>query len=335
MEAPNKGQGTCNPGEDRRSTTMGTHDRFAEDLVRYGPGALVAKPPGPRAARRYCRRLARRHYENFTVTSFLLPRRLRQPFCNLYAYCRWADDLADEPGEPDGGLALLDWWEKQLRECYQGRAVHPVFVALGVTIRRFDLPSEPLVDLLVAFRQDQRTTRYETFDQLLDYCRYSANPVGRLVLHLGGSFNPARARLADSICTGLQLANFAQDVARDWDRGRIYLPEAHLRRWGYGESDFQRRECNDAFRHMLAAEVDEAEGWLCGGWPLVAQVAPDLRLAVALFIRGGLAILEAIRRQDYDVWTVRPVVSRWEKTAMLADSWWRLWRGQLPEDEKP
>ncbi|MBN1591252.1 MAG: squalene synthase HpnC [Pirellulales bacterium] len=312
---------------------MGNTDHFADDLARYGPGADAAKPPGRRAAERYCRRLARRHYENFVVTSFLVPRRLRQPFRNLYAYCRWADDLADETGDPARGLALLDWWEQQLRACYQGHATHPVFVALGETIRRFDLPGEPLVDLLVAFRQDQRTTRYETLDQLLDYCRYSANPVGRLVLHLGGSLDPARARLADSICTGLQLANFCQDVARDWDRGRIYLPEAHRRRWDYDESRFAARESNDAFRHLMAAEVDEAEGWLRRGWPLVGQVDPDLRLAVALFVRGGLAILEAIRRQDYDVWTARPVVGKWEKIVMLADCWWRSWRGQLAESE--
>ncbi|HBO45471.1 MAG TPA: squalene synthase HpnC [Planctomycetaceae bacterium] len=307
---------------------MKNADRFAEDLKRYGPGVVPARPLGPRAARRYCRRLARRHYENFTVAGFLLPRRLHRPFHAVYAYCRWADDLADETGDPARSMALLKWWEQQLRACYQGQAVHPVFIALGETIRRFDLPIDPLVDLLVAFRQDQRTTRYETFDQLLDYCRYSANPVGRLVLHLGGSFDAETARLSDSICTGLQLANFWQDVARDWDRGRIYLPEAHRRRFGYDESCFERRECNEAFRHMMAAEVEEAENWLRRGWPLVGRVDPDLRLAVTLFLRGGLAILDGIRRQDFDVWTKRPEVGKWRKLVLTVDSWWRLWRGK-------
>jgi squalene synthase HpnC len=311
---------------------MGNANQFEEDLRRYGPGGTVDRPPSLRASRRYCRRLARSHYENFTVLSRLLPRQLRRPFCSVYAYCRWADDLADETGDAARSLSLLNWWEQHLHACYEGRAVHPVFVALSETIRRYDLPMDPLVDLLVALRQDQHTTRYETFDQLLDYCRYSANPVGRIVLHLGGCFDSARARLSDSICTGLQLANFWQDVARDWDAGRIYLPAAHRQRFGYDEACFERRECNDAFRRMLEAEVEEAEGWLRRGWPLVQQIPTDLRLAVALFIRGGLTILEAIKRQDYDVWTRRPEVSKWRKTRLVADIWWRLRRGRLVEE---
>ena len=202
-----------------------------------------------------------------------------------------------------------------------------MFVALTDTIRRFEIPPEPLVDLLVAFRQDQRTTRYETFDQLLDYCRYSANPVGRLVLYLGGCHDPQRARLADSISTGLQLANFWQDVARDWDRGRIYLPLSHARRFGYDLADFARRESTDAFRRLMAFEVDEAESWLRRGWPLVRLVSDELRLPVALFVHGGLAILDAIRRADYDVWTARPTVTKWEKLRLLGQCWWRLKRG--------
>ena len=232
---------------------------FADELARYGPEAPQSKRPSRGRGRRYCRRLAKRHYENFTVANWLLPRGLRQHFCNVYAYCRWADDLADETGDPRRSLDLLDWWEGQLHKCYAGQSHHPVFVALADTIRKFEIPSEPFVDLLVAFRQDQRVTRYENFDQLLEYCRYSANPVGRLVLYLGQCHTPERVRLADSICTGLQLANFWQDVARDWDRGRIYLPQADCRRFGYDESDFARRQCNGAFRRLLAAQVDQAE----------------------------------------------------------------------------
>jgi squalene synthase HpnC len=307
---------------------------FAADLEMYGPKADRTQPPSPRQSRRYCRRLARRHYENFTVASRLLPRPLRQHFYNVYAYCRWADDLADETGNPQRSLALLRWWEQQLRDCYGGKAVHPVMVALGETIRLFEVPSDPFVDLLVAFRQDQTVTRYETIDQLLEYCRYSANPVGRLVLYLGRCCTSQRAALADSICTGLQLANFWQDVAGDWRRGRVYIPQVDCRRFGFQEEDFARGKCTPAFRRLLAAQVDQAEGWLRRGLPLAGMMPPGLRLDVALFIHGGLAILDEIRRRDYDVWTCRPVVSKTRKLRILADCWWRIQRGTLTGNER-
>jgi squalene synthase HpnC len=308
-------------------------ESFARDLALYGPHA--PRPDRPSAAasrrycRRYCRRLARRHYENFTVASWLLPRALKQHFANVYAYCRWADDLADETGDSDEGLALLDWWEAQLRACYAGQADHPVLIALAETVHQFGIPPDPFTDLLVAFRQDQRVTRYETTEQLLQYCRHSANPVGRLVLYLGRCHDEGRARLSDAICTGLQLANFCQDVARDWDRGRIYLPQARCREFGYDEAMFAGRQCNEAFRRLLAAEVDEAEAWLRRGPPLVGRVPRWMQLDVALFIHGGLAILEAVRRQDYDVWSRRPVVSRLDKLRLAARCWWQLRRGKV------
>lgn len=311
---------------------------FSEELQRFGPQVRQAPQMTLRQSRRYCRRLARRHYENFTVVSWLLPRQLKQHFYNVYAYCRWADDLADEATDPRQSMALLAWWEELLHACFRGQATHPVFVALADTIRRFEIPSDPFADLLVAFRQDQRVTRYETFDQLLNYCRYSANPVGRLVLYLGRCHTPQRARLADSISTGLQLANFWQDVARDWDRGRIYLPLAHCRRFEYDESHFPRREANDSFRRLLAAEVDEAEGFLRRGLPLVELMPDELRLDIALFIEGGLAILGAIRRQQYDVWTKRPALGKIEKLRLAVRCWWQLRRGTFhgaDEPEKP
>ncbi len=301
------------------------------DLVLYGPGSRPA-PLSHAAARAYCRRLARSHYENFTVASWLLPGELRQPFYNLYAYCRWADDLADELDDPSRSRALLDWWGEALVACFEGRAEHPVFVALGETIREFDLPREPFLDLLVAFRQDQVVRRYDRFEDLLDYCRCSANPVGRLVLHLGRCCNGERAALADSVCTGLQLANFWQDVARDWRRGRVYLPQADCRRHGYDEAMLAREEYNGAFRSLLEEQVARAEAFLCGGWPLVAAVPRWLALEVALFIRGGLAVLAAIRRQDYDVWSQRPVVSKLRKLRLLAACWWQRHRGTFPHD---
>jgi squalene synthase HpnC len=264
------------------------------------------------------------------VASWLLPWRLRQHFYNVYSYCRWADDLADEIGDPRRSAALLDWWEQELRDCYGGTARHPVFVALADTIQKFDIPQDAFVDLLVAFRQDQRVRRYEDFGHLLAYCRYSANPVGRLVLYLGRCHTPERAQLADSVCTGLQLANFWQDVANDWDRGRVYLPQADCRRFGYNETMFARRECNEQFRRLLAAEVDQAAGFLRRGLPLVRIMPPELQLDVALFIRGGLAILDSIRRQSFDVWSSRPRISKKEKLQLLLSCWWQLkTKGQL------
>ena len=293
------------------------------DLKRYGPNGSDL-PAAPAAARRYCRRLARTHYENFWVGHVFLPRRLRQHVANIYAYCRWADDLADESESPRQSLALLNWWERELRACYAGQTRHPVFVALAETIEAFAVPIDPMIDLLVAFRQDQRVVRYETFDDLLGYCRYSANPVGRLVLHLGRCATPDRAQLADRVCTGLQLVNFWQDVARDFDRGRVYLPQFDCRRFGYGESDFAARRANDAFRRLLASEVEQAESYLRQGAALVPKMPRALRLQVSLFVEGGLALAEAIRRRQYDVWTQRPRLSTIDKLRVFAHCWWTL-----------
>jgi squalene synthase HpnC len=192
------------------------------------------------------------------------------------------------------------------------------------TIDAFGIPSEPFQNLLVAFRQDQYRKRYETFNELLGYCRNSANPVGRLVLYLGRAAAPDTFALSDSICTGLQLANFWQDVARDYDRGRIYLPLADCQAAGYHESMFERREFNAAFRKLLAGEVKRAEAMLRLGEPLVERVPRDVRLDVALFIRGGLAILDRIRREDYNVWRRRPVVGKLAKLKLLAAAWWQV-----------
>jgi len=261
------------------------------------------------------------------VASWLLPGYLRPHFFHLYAYCRWADDLADETGDPRLSLQRLDTWESQLDACYAGRAEHPLFVALHETIEAFSIPRKPFLDLLVAFRRDQQAGRYETMDELLDYCRYSANPVGRLVLYLGRCAAEARlGTLSDAVCTGLQLANFWQDMARDADRGRCYLPRDLCRRHGYTDAMLQRRETNDAFRAMIRAEVDRAEGFLRQGKTLAGLVPRSLRIDVALFYLGGLEVLRGIRRIDYDVWTVRPVVGRWAKLRLFARALPHRWR---------
>jgi squalene synthase HpnC len=299
---------------------------FAQHLELYGPDSAV-RAVSLNEAHTYCRRLARNHYENFTVASWLLPRNLRQHMANVYAYCRWSDNLADEIECSEESLRLLDWWEKKLVDCSAGQAEHPVFVALRHTMREFDMPDQPFRDLLVAFRQDQHKTRYETFEDLLHYCRNSANPVGRIVLWLSRAHNPQTVPLADSICTGLQLANFWQDVARDFDRGRIYVPAETMQRFGYDEERFAARRADAEFRQMLHHEVDRAETFLVAGRSLEKMVPANMRVDVALFVDGGLAVLRAIRRLDCDVWTRRPTVGKLQKLRLLASAWWRTRAG--------
>ena len=295
---------------------------FAAELERLGPGRPHAPFDLARASA-YCRRLTLGHYENFAVASLLLPRRLLRHFHAVYAYCRWADDLADEVGGGDHALGLLRWWREELFACYGGRPTHPVFVALRPTIERFSIPPEPFLDLLSAFEQDQRVKRYQTFDQLLDYCRRSADPVGRLVLYLGEAFDERRAALSDSICTALQLANFWQDVSRDYDIGRVYLPEEDRRRFGYGDDDLAARRFTPAFAELMRFEVGRTRELFERGRPLLGLVPADLSLDVELFLRGGLAVLDKIERCGYDVWARRPVVSKWDQATLLTGAVWK------------
>ena len=301
---------------------------FTAELARFGPQQSYA-PPSRALAQVYCSRLARAHYENFTVASVLLPRHLIRHFHTVYAYCRWADDLADEAGGGPRALHLLRWWREELLCCYDDRPHHPVFVALRDTIRRFDIPPEPFLDLLFAFEQDQLVKRYQTFEQLKGYCRYSANPVGRLVLYLAEAFDERRATLSDSICTALQLANFWQDVARDFDLGRVYLPEEDRRRFGYSGADLEARRCTPAFVELLRFEVDRTRDLFYRGFPLVEQMPPALQADIELFIQGGLAILRKIERGGYDVWARRPALARWEKGALVAGALWQRLRAHL------
>jgi squalene synthase HpnC len=293
---------------------------FIAELDRLGPGRSYA-PFDLARAQAYCRRVTLGHYENFSVASLLLPRRLLRHFHAVYAYCRWADDLADEAG--DRALDLLAWWRGELLACYDGRPTHPVLVALQPTIRRFDIPPAPFLDLLTAFEQDQRVKRYQTFDQLLDYCRYSANPVGQLVLYLGEAFDAKRTALSDSICTALQLANFWQDVDRDFDIGRVYLPEEDRRRFGYGDDDLEARRFTPAFAELMRFEVDRTRALFLHGRPLIELMPPDLRIDMDLFVRGGLAVLRKIEQAGYNVWARRPVVSKWDKITLLAGALWK------------
>jgi squalene synthase HpnC/squalene synthase HpnD len=290
---------------------------FAKHLARFGPDARIP-PMDISQARSYCARLTRSHYENFTVASALLPRRLLPHFFPVYAYCRWADDLGDETGGGDKALELLNWWRRQLLDCYAGKATHPVMIALQPTIKRFAIPPEPFLDLISAFEQDQRIKRYRTFYELLDYCRRSANPVGRLVLYLCESFDEERPALSDQICTGLQLANHWQDVRRDYVKlGRVYLPECDRREFGYADDDLNACRFTPQFRELMRSEVDRARGFLERGRPLIGLVPSDVGIDIELFLEGGLAILRRIEAIDYDVWKTRPEVSKREKAGLL------------------
>lgn len=299
---------------------------FSRELAQWGPGSSASALP-LFAARAYCESVARTHYENFTVVSLCLPRRLVKHFYAVYAYCRWADDLADETSGGAEALDLLGWWRQELDACYAGQPRHPVMVALRETIRQFHIPQQPFLDLLSAFEQDQRVKEYETFSQLLDYCRRSANPVGRLVLYLFGRHDERRGVLADAICTGLQLANFWQDVRRDLAIGRVYLPREDRLRFGYSNEDLHAQRFTPAFRELLRFEVQRARGYFDHGEALVPLMPPGARVDVALFVAGGRAILDVIERQGFDVWQSRPELSRRQKLVLLARTLWReCWR---------
>lgn len=301
------------------------HNGFAMELAQLGPSSS-SKPVGLATARAYCSRLTRGHYENFTVASLLLPRRLLRHFHAVYAYCRWADDLADEAGGGARALSLLRWWREELLRCYDGRPRHPVMIALAGTIQRFRIPPAPFLDLLYAFEQDQLIKRYSTYEQLLGYCRYSANPVGRLVLYLCESFDEPRAQLSDHVCTALQLANFWQDVGRDLDIGRLYLPAEDCRRFAYPESDLRARRFTPAFASLMRFEVERTRALFFAGLPLVERMPAEVRTDIDLFIRGGLAILRRIEDSRYNVWQARPVLSRWQKAALFGGALWRRMR---------
>ena len=290
---------------------------FARELQSWGPQSPHVATGGLPAAHRYCARVAKSHYENFTVASLLLPRRLVGHFHAIYAYCRWSDDLADETAGGQVSLDLIAWWRRELLTCYHGTPRHPVTIALRETIRRFDIPSEPFLNLLVAFEQDQRVKRYDTFDQLLGYCKNSANPVGHLVLYLFECHDAERAALSDEVCTGLQLANFWQDVARDFAIGRVYLPAENRTRFWFTDADLEARRCTPGFQELMRFEVDRTKGYFDRGAKLLPLLPREARIDIDLFIRGGRAILQAIERIDYDVWKQRPEVSKWRKARLL------------------
>jgi len=277
-----------------------------------------APPVDSQSAQAFTWQLAHSHYENFSVVSALLPRRLRQDFCNIYAFCRIADDLGDEVSDRDLSLRLLDRFRQATIDLYAGCPTTIVFSALESTVAKYSIPIQPFLDLIDAFEQDQRIDRYHTHAELRDYCRRSANPVGRLVLYVGGYRDEQRQQLSDATCTALQLANFWQDVRRDLtDRNRIYLPRETMDRFQVTEAQLRTATCDENYRRCIRFEVDRTAALFDQGDELLALLDESVRPQVSLFGQGGRAILQAIRRCDYDTLTSRPVLSRRQKGQLV------------------
>lgn len=294
--------------------------------------------PAPQAALDWCRHLATSHYENFHVATFFLPKRLRPHFYSLYAFCRTSDDLGDEVGDTRVATRLLGEWRGMLHECFAApeRSRHPVYVALQSTIAACNLPRAPFDDLITAFEQDQVYPHHASLATLEQYSRHSADPVGRLVLLVSGYRDPTLFALSDEICTGLQLANFYQDVVTDWnDRGRRYLPESVMLRFGVSNEQIAERRFNEQFRGMMEFLVEDARARLWRGERIVGLVEPDLAATLSLFAKGGHAILDAIRAQGYDTLNRRPVVSRTAKLRLLAGAIAGKLRGSLQRHSLP
>jgi squalene synthase HpnC len=282
---------------------------------------LAAKvpPPGCSAeeAQQYTRWLATHHYENFNVVSWLLPKELHQHFYNVYAYCRWADDLGDEIPDPNRALELLDWWERELDACYEGKPQHAVFVALRETVVAKDIPKDPFADLLKAFRQDQTVKRYPNWDAVLDYCVYSANPVGRLVLYLCGYRDAGRQHLSDATCTALQLANFWQDVSRDLEKGRIYIPLDIADSHDVSEADIVGKNFTAGYVRLMKELIARTRVLFDQGMPLAKMVDTRLSIDLEMFGRGGLAVLSAIEASGYNTLQHRPSIGKAKQAGLL------------------
>ncbi|HKW32497.1 MAG TPA: squalene synthase HpnC [Candidatus Acidoferrum sp.] len=271
----------------------------------------------PAVAQEYTHWLATHHYENFNVVSWLLPKALHQHFYNVYAYCRWADDLGDEVPDPIRALQLLDGWERELDLCYEGKPSHPVFVALRQTILTKDIPKQPFADLLKAFRQDQTTKRYANWDGALGYCVYSANPVGRLVLYLCGYRDEQRQRLSDATCTALQLSNFWQDVSRDLDKGRIYIPLDAAAAQNLTENDIVERRFDERYVRLMQDLIARTRALFAEGLPLAKMVDSRLNVDLEMFSLGGLAVLDAIEAMGYDTLHKRPAIGKLKQARLL------------------
>lgn len=277
---------------------------------------------------KYCENIAKGHYENFPVASLLLPKDKRKYVYAIYAFARAADDFADEDGIEGGvpkRLALLDEWNDKLRECYKGKSYDPIFIALGKTVSDCKIPIEPLENLLKAFKQDVVKQRYESFSEVLDYCKNSANPVGRLLLMIFGCHNEEFFKYSDNICTALQLTNFWQDVEVDLRKDRIYIPAEDLKRFGYSYNELELKQDNDKFRELMKFEVERTEEIFDDGKKLIEMTAKDdnlrkLSKELKLTWLGGITILKKIKEINYNVLNTRPKINGLDKLKIFLGS---------------
>ena len=294
-------------------------------LDRWGPDGC--EPMSEAAALQWCDQLTRAHRENFTVLSGLMPEAMRAGACAVYAWCRWADDLADEAGGQDASIRLLQWWREELHACFEGRASHPVLIALRQAVAHHNLELAPFDALLDAFEHDQVCSRYETYEQVLGYCRGSAEPVGRIVLQLGAVEPTSRIlQLSDQVCTGLQLVNHWQDVRRDLlERDRIYIPadahdidafESRLRAT-CTQGHAPDRTFLGAYRQLIESLCERTRPLLEAAHELSELVPAGLAPMIWLFGQGGLSLLEGIEMHQYETALFRPRVSRWRKCMLL------------------
>ncbi len=261
----------------------------------------------------YCEQITRRHYENFPVASFLLPKEKRRYIYSIYAFARGADDFVDEGNVPaDERIAHVAQWQQLLDQCYAGKPSHPVFVALGQTVHELDIPKEYFTALLAAFRQDVIKRRYETFDDIIDYCKNSANPVGRLVLHVFGYRDENIYRYSDFLCTALQLTNFWQDLEIDLAKNRIYVPLEDMDRFDYYEGELMAKRATPEFRRLMQLQVERTRALFRAGYQITRLVGKDLRTELRLTWFGGMKILEKIEQLDYDVFGRRPRLHMWD-----------------------
>jgi squalene synthase HpnC len=298
---------------------------LADTLIGAPPQYLTpAVRPTLAEAQAWCKRLATTHYENFHVATFFLPAALRPHFHSVYAFCRTSDDLGDEVADTHTAMRLLAEWRAMLHQCFAQPEMsrHPVFVALQPTITQCALPMQPFDDLISAFEQDQVYTHHESLKTLEDYSRYSANPVGRLVLLVSGYRADELMLLSDEICTGLQLANFYQDIVEDRQRGRRYIPADAMQRFGVTDEQLIARRFDANVRAMMEFLVDDARARLARGQRITTLVDRDLAATLQLFVNGGFAILEAIAAQDYNTLRSRPVVSKAAKLRLLGGALW-------------
>jgi squalene synthase HpnC len=302
---------------------MSTSTATQHALVGAPPEYLTPlERPSLAEARAWCRELATTHFENFHMATFFLPAKVRPHFESIYAYCRVADDLGNEVDDRGVATRLLNTWGAMLEECDDApeRSMHPVFVALHETIRECDPPRQLFLDLLHAFRMAQYKTEYDSWEELLEYVRYSANPVGRLALWVCGYTDETRALMSDRVCTGLQLANFWQDVVEDKERGRRYIPAESMLRFGVEEGQIEGRVFTPEFRGMMQELVLRTQAMLLEGGEISLHVDRELKVVLDLFLKGGEAILNGITKQDFDVLRGSPVVSKARTVGLLMEA---------------